>query len=490
MRLALWPLPVTDHPTGLEDADFQEFPLFMVHGFTQFDPPMSSEVRVRFAPSPTGMLHVGGARTALFNWLYARHTGGKFILRIEDTDRARHVDAAVQVILDGLRWLGLDWDEGPEVGGNHGPYFQSERGSIYQRYLDRLCATNAVYTDPDGAVRFRLPRKPLVFEDMVCGTISVDRSKSITPGGEPEPDMTVRRADGSWIFHFVNVVDDAEMGITHVIRGEDHLSNTPKHIELYQALGLTPPRFAHIPLILNKDGSKMSKRDTGASVGSYMDLGYVPAAVRNYLCLLGWSPKDDREKLEIAEVVTRFDPGHINRKAAHFDLEKCNWLNAQYIAAMDLSAFTAASVPWIEKAGIAYGSLDSLAPVLGLIKEKIKQLPEVPAWVDYFFTESFPYDPEARAKILSKPESVHRLQQLAEAWKQIAIWDAAGLESALKQLAAESGCKPAEYILPARFGVSGRSSGPSLYHMLEVLGRERALARVERTLADLQTAPH
>jgi glutamyl-tRNA synthetase len=334
-----------------------------------------------------------------------------------------------------------------------------------------------------------LPRKPLVFDDMVCGTIAVDRSKSITPSGEPEPDMTLRRADGSWIFHFVNVVDDAEMGITHVIRGEDHLSNTPKHIELYQALGLTPPRFAHIPLILNKDGSKMSKRDTGAGVGSYMEHGYVPAAVRNYLCLLGWSPKDDREKLDIDEVVARFDPGHINRKAAHFDLEKCNWLNWQYLAAMDVPTFAQACVPWVQKAGIAYGSLDALIPVVALIKEKIKQLPEVPAWIDYFFTESFPYDPEAKNKILAKPGSALRIQQLAAAYGQIPNWDAASLEHALKELAAQNTCKPAEYIPPARFGVSGRATGPSLYHMLEVLGRDRVLARFERTLTVL-SEPH
>jgi glutamyl-tRNA synthetase len=448
---------------------------------------MSSEVRVRFAPSPTGMLHVGGARTALFNWLYAKHSGGKFILRIEDTDRARHVDDAVQVILDGLRWLGLNWDEGPEIGGNRGPYFQSQRGDIYQRALEKLEAKGAVYTDPDGAVRFRLPRKPLEFEDMVCGKISVDRSKSTTPSGDPEPDMTVRRADGSWIFHFVNVVDDAEMGITHVIRGEDHLSNTPKHIELYQALGLEAPRFAHIPLILNRDGSKMSKRDLGASVGAYIEQGYLPEAVRNYLCLLGWSPKDDREKMDISEVIQRFDPRNINRKAAHFDLEKCNWLNWQHLASMDLETFTQASLPWIQKAEIQFHDFASLLPVVALIKEKIKQLPEVPNWIDYFFTEDFAYDPEACAKILAKPEAPERLRQLNEAYRSLESWDATSLEACLKQTAAHLACKPAEFIHPARFGVSGRAVGPSLYHMLEVLGRERVLKRFQRTLAHINT---
>ncbi len=438
------------------------------------------------------MLHIGGARTALFNWLYARHMGGKFILRIEDTDRARHVDSAVQVILDGMRWLGLDWDEGPEAGGNCGPYFQSERGEIYQRYLDQLRASGAVYDDAAGAVRFRLPRLPLEFEDLVCGRIAVDRSKSTTPTGEPEADMTIRRPDGSWIFHFVNVVDDAEMKITHVIRGEDHLSNTPKHLELFAALGLVAPRYAHIPLILNRDGSKMSKRDQGASITNYIEQGFVPAAVRNYLCLLGWSPKDDREKLEIQEVIRLFDPEKINRKAAHFDFEKCNWLNWQYLVAMNLEEFADASVPWIEKAGINYGSRAQLLPVLALIKEKIKQLPEVPVWIEYFFTESYLFDPEAEAKTLAKPGASERLSQLKEAYSGVTSWDAATLEAKLKEAAGALGCKPAEFIHPARVSVSGRGVGPSLYHMLEVMGKERVLGRMERTmvrLADLITQP-
>ena len=228
---------------------------------------MSLPVRVRFAPSPTGYLHVGGARTALFNWLFARHNGGKFILRIEDTDKERNSEAAVQVIYDGLRWLGLDWDEGPLVGGAHGPYFQSEREGIYQRYFDRLQAGGHVYED-SGAWRFRFARESREGGRPHLRQVAFDfRNVEITP------DMTIRRPDGSWIFHFVNVVDDIEMQITHVIRGEDHLSNTPKHLQLYRALGATPPRFAHIPLILNKDGSKMSKRDQGASVASYLEGG-------------------------------------------------------------------------------------------------------------------------------------------------------------------------------------------------------------------------
>ena len=265
---------------------------------------MSTSVRVRFAPSPTGFLHVGGARTALFNWLFARHNRGTFLLRIEDTDKSRERDEAVQAIYDGLRWLGLDWDEGAGVGGDYGPYFQSERKAIYEKYLGLLQAKELVYLD-DGAVRFRSPRKSVIVDDLVCGRIEFDRSW--------DPDMTIRRPDGSWIFHFVNVVDDIEMKISHVVRGEDHLTNTSKHVELYEALGATPPRFAHIPLILNRDGSKMSKRDEGSSIASYIEQGYAPEAVRNYLCLLGWSPKDNREKIEIEEVVQLFELSNINR---------------------------------------------------------------------------------------------------------------------------------------------------------------------------------
>ena len=292
---------------------------------------MSSNIRVRFAPSPTGYLHVGGARTALFNWLYARNMGGTFVLRIEDTDKARNTQQAVQVIFDSLQWLGLDWDEGPGKEGAVGPYFQSQREAIYQRYADRLLAENKAYLDETGALRFRLPRQPVVLDDLICGRIEIDRGKAQNREGELEADMTIRRADGGWIFHFVNVVDDIEMQISHVIRGEDHLSNTPKHIELYQAFGAVPPQFAHIPLILNPDGSKMSKRDQGASVSSYIEGGYLPEAVLNYLCLLGWSPKDNQEKIAIEEVVRRFDWPGVNRKGASFDLDKCNWLNSEYM---------------------------------------------------------------------------------------------------------------------------------------------------------------
>ena len=434
---------------------------------------MSSSVRVRFAPSPTGFLHVGGARTALFNWLFARHHQGTFLLRIEDTDKSRERHEAVQVIYNGLRWLGLGWDEGAGIGGDYGPYFQSERNSIYEKYLNLLQAKGVVYED-EGAVRFRSPRNPVIVDDLVCGRIEFDRSI--------DPDMTVRRPDGSWIFHFVNVVDDLEMKISHVIRGEDHLTNTAKHVELYQAFGATPPRFAHIPLILNRDGSKMSKRDVGASVTSYIENGYAPEAVRNYLCLLGWSPKDNREKIEIEEVVRLFDLTKVNRRNASFDLDKCSWLNGQYILQMSLDRFRELSEPFVQKAGIIVSDGAYLLKVLEIVKEKIKLFKDVPDWIGYFFTEEYPFDPKLVEHTLKTPGALDRLSRLRDKYAGVEDWSATGLETVLKQLGAEIGCKIGELVHPARVAVSGRSIGPSLYHMLEVMGRPRVLQRMNRVL--------
>ena len=290
-------------------------------------------VRVRFAPSPTGFLHIGGARTALFNWLYARHTGGAFVLRIEDTDAARNTQEATEVILGGLRWLGLDWDEGPGRG-DFGPYFQSQRGDIYRRRVEELKDKGLAY-DHQGAVKFRMERQPIVVPDRIVGEVT----RELTDREQADPDFVIIRSDGQPVFHFVNVVDDLEMKITHVIRGEDHLSNTAKHIALFRAFGVQPPQYAHIPLILNADGTKMSKRDRGASLQGYLDEGYVPEAVVNYLCLLGWSPKDNREKMPLREVIPLFDLPQILRHNARFDLAKLDWLNGEYLRELSAERF-------------------------------------------------------------------------------------------------------------------------------------------------------
>jgi glutamyl-tRNA synthetase len=442
---------------------------------------MTSEIRVRFAPSPTGYLHIGGARTALFNWLFARHHGGKLILRIEDTDVKRNTEEATAAIYEGLEWLGLNWDEGPHVGGDFGPYFQSGRTDIYERYLRKLQDGGHIFED-QGALRFRSPREHVIVDDLVCGKIDFDLTN---PG--THPDMTVRRPDGSWIFHFVNVIDDIEMKISHVIRGEDHLSNTPKHIELYKALGATPPNFAHIPLILNRDGSKMSKRDEGARVVTYIEQGYVSQAVRNYLCLLGWSPKDNREKIDIDEVVQLFELEKINRRNAAFDLDKCFWLNGQYILHMPLDHFVELARPFMEKAQIDISDDVYLRKVLEIVKEKIKLLKDLPEWTSYFFQEDYQFDPVAVEKVFGKPEAAERLLALRKEFTNLESWSLEGIESALKSLAQKVGCKTGDLVHPARVAVSGRSVGPSLYHMLEVMGRERVLSRFDRMKSQLGT---
>ena len=434
-------------------------------------------VRTRFAPSPTGYLHVGGARTALFNWLYARQNGGKFILRIEDTDEKRNTAEAYKVIYDGLNWLGIDWDEGPDKGGPFGPYQQSERSAIYEKYLASLESRGHLYND-GGAIRFRSPRKKVVVEDIVCGRIEFDMSNPAT-----HPDMTIRRPDGSWIFHFVNVVDDIEMGLTHVIRGEDHLSNTPKHIELYEAIGAEPPKFAHVPLILNHEGKKLSKRDGGSSVNYFIDLGYTPEAVANYLCLLGWSPGENREFLERREILSLFDLGGVNRRNAIFDLDKCFWLNGQHILHMSPERFEELALPFVDKAGIPYGSLDALKPALAIVKPKVKHLSDVPDWIGFLFTEDYAFDPEAVAKSLAKPGAGERLAALGAAIEALPDWTHAAIEAKLKETAAALGVKAGELVHPARVAVSGRSVGPGLYEMFEVLGKSRTLARFERARA-------
>lgn len=446
---------------------------------------MSSQVRTRFAPSPTGYLHVGGARTALFSWLYARHTGGKFILRIEDTDKARNTPEAMQAIYDGLHWLGLDWDEGPfanddnDANGDLGPYFQSERQEIYERYLKKLGDAGLVYED-HGAIRFKSFRKIVVVDDLVCGRIEFDMSNP-----ETHPDITIRRPDGGWIFHFVNVVDDIEMKMTHVIRGEDHLSNTPKHIELYQAFGAQPPQFAHIPLILNPDGSKMSKRDQGASIASYQESGFVPEAVRNYLCLLGWSPKDDREKMAISEVIERFELKNINRKSAHFDLDKCVWFSSEYARELSDEKFHEMAETALQQGGIAISEFpkDYVDAAIATCKGKCRLFNELPAYAGFYFTDDVFYNPEGVAKHFTS-ETRPRLQAVRDAFASLtANFDSAALETVLKTTAKELGVKAGALVHPARLAVTGSNAGPSLYHLLEILGKEKVLARIDHALA-------
>ncbi len=443
-------------------------------------------VRVRFAPSPTGFLHIGGARTALFNWLYARHTGGTFILRIEDTDASRNTEDAVKVIVDGLRWLGLDWDEGPRTSkpdgpstGQAGPYFQSMRSVIYKARVEELKSKGLAY-DHEGAVRFRMPREPITINDLVVG----DVRRELTDREAQDPDFVIVRSDGQPVFHFVNVVDDLEMGITHVIRGEDHLSNTSKHIALFNAFGTPPPLYAHIPLILNADGSKMSKRDQGASLIGYRQEGFVPEAVVNYLCLLGWSPKDNREILEQSEIISRFDLPQILRHNARFDFAKLRWINWEYVRSMDVDRYLKLGVSALEQAGFDLSQLpqDYTATALLTCKEKVQQLSELVSVAGFYFRDEMVFDEVAKAKEFT-PETRSRLLQLKSSFEALHPFTAEQIQLELKRLAAESGLKMSVFVHPMRIACTGSTAGPSLYHLVEILGKARVVRRLDRAIS-------
>lgn len=443
-------------------------------------------VRVRFAPSPTGYLHIGGARTALFNWLYARHTGGTFVLRIEDTDEARNTQEAVNVILEGLRWLGLEWDEGPLTPnadgpskGAHGPYFQSQRKNSYAKRVEELKAKGLAY-ERDGAVRFRMTREPIVIPDLVIG----DVTRPLTDREEIDPDFVIVRSDGVPVFHFVNVVDDLDMGITHVIRGEDHVSNTAKHIALFRAFGVEPPKYAHIPLILNPDGTKMGKRDRGASLNTYMEEGFVPAAVVNYLCLLGWSPKDNREKMPISEVIQRFDLPQILRHNAKFDMAKMEWMAGEYLREVGDEDFRRHGAEALRRGGCALDnySAEYVRAAIDTCKGKVKKYNELPAYAGFYFTDDIKLNAEAVAKDFTA-ENKPRIQKLRDAFAQLTEFNAANLEQTLKAICKELGVKAGVLVHPIRLATTGSTAGPSLYHLLEILGKERVLRRIDAALA-------
>jgi len=426
-------------------------------------------IRTRFAPSPTGYLHVGGARTALFNWLFARKHMGTFILRVEDTDAARNTEEARQAIFDGMSWLGLDWDEGPEKGGNFGPYYQSQRNDIYDAYFEKLLAADRLYQDGD-AYRFRFDRKPITMHDLVCGEVTIDyRDESNTP------DMVIRRSDGSYVFHFVNVVDDLEMKMTHVIRGEDHLMNTPKHLQLIEALGEEPPQYAHIPLILNADGSKMSKRDAGAAVGDYPKQGFLSEAVVNFIALLGWSSKSDDEIFTLTELIDRFSIEAINRAPARFDLEKCKWVNQQHIAKISTERFAELAKTFVHAENLPI--TENYPAVIAAVKEKVRLLSEVPAAIDFLISDTAPTDEEAVAKAKANPNAA-LLSAVAEQFSNLTDWNADIAKNAIGEVATANGAKAGQLMFPIRVALSGRAHGPDLGDIFAILGREKTVERL------------
>ena len=464
-----------------------------------------SQVRVRFAPSPTGFFHIGSARTALFNWLYARHTDGAFILRIEDTDKERNSEAFLKLIYESMTWLGLDWDEGPNpdgIGerGQFGPYRQSQRGAIYESYKQKLLASGRAY-EKDGAVWFKLlGERYRVFDDHRKKEVEKVKSPPVVIADKirgrvermEDEDFVIFRSDGNPVFHFVNVVDDIEMKVSHIIRGEDHLSNTSKHVRLYEGFGVTPPIFAHIPLILKSPEmgqGKMSKRDKGALIEEYQQRHFLPEALVNYLSLLGWNPGDDREKMPVAEIVRLFDLPAVNQSNAKFDGKKLGHLNMTYLLEQPAERFVALARAFFVEQGEKVNATAVLAnegyfrEIMLLSQPKIKSVDELGAYAAYFFTEDFVIDAKVKEKVMAKGDPKARLAEIVAALPAMDFSSDTAIEEAIKKLAAEKSLGFGDYQAVTRLAVSGTNAGPSITSIFRVLGRERVAARIGRLLA-------
>jgi glutamyl-tRNA synthetase len=478
--------------------------------------------RVRFAPSPTGYLHVGGARTALFNWLYARRHGGIFVLRIEDTDVERSSADMVTGILEGLRWLGLDWDEGPEAGGPHAPYFQSERGHRHREAAERLLEQGRAYycfCSPerlrderekaeargeawqydrtcltldssrvaqllaDGApkaVRFKVPAGTTAFDDAVKGHIEFDSANI--------EDFVIVRSDGHPLYHLSVVVDDVDMGITLVIRGDDHISNTPKHVLLFEALNAPVPRFAHVPLILGADKKRLSKRHGATSVTEYRNQGYLPAAMVNFLALLGWSPGDDRELLSKAELIESFTLEGISGGNAVFNTEKLDWMNGQYIGRLTTAELAELVRPLLVASELILHPLvanpNTFGRILELLRPRAKRLTDFVEQAAPLLREPSEYEPAAE-KHLSVPGLVGHLEALMDALKTVEPFSETAVEAALRTVATDRNLKAGVLIHATRIALTGRTMSPGLFEVMVLLGREQTLARLARLTAVL-----
>ncbi|MFJ1744768.1 glutamate--tRNA ligase [Streptomyces sp. NPDC088116] len=486
----------------------------------------NAPVRVRFCPSPTGNPHVGLVRTALFNWAFARHTGGTLVLRIEDTDAARDSEESYEQLLDSLRWLGLDWDEGPEVGGPHAPYRQSQRMDLYRDTADKLLAAGHAYPcyctteeldarreaaraagRPSGydghcrdltaeekaayeaegrssIVRFRMPDEPITFTDLVRGELT------FTP--ENVPDYGIVRANGAPLYTLVNPLDDALMGITHVLRGEDLLSSTPRQVALYKALielGIAKdvPLFGHLPYVMGEGNKKLSKRDPQASLNLYRERGFLPEGLLNYLSLLGWSLSADRDIFSMAEMVEAFDIADVNANPARFDLKKAEAINADHIRQLDVKTFIEACGPWLKAPHAPWApesfdaaAFEALAP---LAQTRVTVLSDITANVDFLFLDEPVADEASWAKAM-KP-GADALLATARTKIAEADWDAESLKNAVLAAGEEHGLKLGKAQAPVRVAVTGRTVGLPLFESLELLGRERTLSRIDATLAKL-----
>jgi glutamyl-tRNA synthetase len=426
--------------------------------------PVTVPMVVRFAPSPTGYLHLGSARTALFNWLAARHAGGRFLLRIEDTDRVRSEGRFLEEILRDLRWLGLDWDGEP--------MFQSRRFHIYRQRAEDLVAAGLAYREGE-AFLFRIPAgRTVVYDDLVHGRIEV--------ATETIKDQVLIKSDGSPSYNFSCVVDDAELAITHILRGDDHISNTPKQILFYEALGLPLPRFGHMPLILGPDGAKLSKRHGGVSVSEYRDEGFLPEALANDLILLGWTPPGGAEILSLAEAARSFDISRLNDVQAKFDVLKLKWMNGEYIMRRPAAELVPFVRSQMARDGFDLAGVDDsyLAKVVDLYKVRIKTFREFGELADAFFKDDFKVDEDGLRKHLGSEAARARLAGMADRLASVEPFDHDGIEAAIREMAAAQSLKPADLIHPARLAVSGKTKGAGLFEMMELLGREAVLRRL------------
>ncbi len=482
----------------------------------------TKEVRVRFAPSPTGELHVGNIRTALFDWAYARHTGGRFVFRIEDTDTDRVTDEYIQAALGTLRWLGLEWDEGPEVGGPYGPYLQSQRLDIYAKYAQQFLDTGFAYhcycsaeeleavreaqraannapgynahcrnlTPEQVAEYLTLGRKPVVrmlmpegsttFTDLIRGEVSFDHNFV--------PDFVLARNDGSPLYTLAVAVDDVLMKITHVLRGEDLLSSTPRQIRVYQAMGVAPedyPLFAHLPFVMGQDNAKLSKRNGEVSIAWYREAGYLPEAICNYLALLGWSPGEDREDVTMQELVELFTVERVHSSPARFDMKKLEAINGDKIRALTPEAFLNWSLPFLTRAGVITGRESEVALVklaLPIIQERITTLAEIPPMLKFLFTQDFAVAQDSLSKIADE-QSKKVLQVSLDRLTSLAEWSHEGIEGVLRAaLIEELALKPRVAFGAVRIAVTGSHISPPLFESMELLGKEKSLERIKASL--------
>ncbi len=490
---------------------------------------MTKQVRVRYAPSPTGYPHVGNIRTALFNWLFARHHKGSFIVRIEDTDAARKVEGAVEVILNGLRWLGMDWDEGPEVGGNYGPYFQSERLKIYQaaakrlveqgdsyycyctpqrleemraeqirlkqppgydRHCRELSATGSVLKLISGSkrvVRFMTPlEKQTSFTDLIRGEVTFENANI--------DDFVLLKSDGYPTYHLASVVDDHLMQISHILRAEEWLSSTPRHLMLYKALGFKPPQFAHLPMLLGSDRSKLSKRHGAVSITDYQEQGYLPEAMVNFLALLGWSLDDKTEIMSRKELIDNFSLKRVSQTAAIFNRDKLDWMNGVYIRSLSPEDFTQQALPFLEKDLPAEVkrplSADYVKGITPLIQERVRKLDEVSELTDFFFIDELDYQAELLIVKKMNRESAFKALRTSQAkLKKLPAFDEESLEAILRPLAEELGLKTGQLFGTLRVAVTGRTIAPPLFQTMAALGKERCLKRIKKAMKTLQKTP-